>query len=405
MFKLLQKLITEFIALESAGGILLVVMAVLALIIENSPLQSVYEVFLNTHISFSLGGLGFNKSILHWINDGLMVLFFFLVGMEIKRELLVGELSSKERALLPLIAAIGGMAIPAAIYIAFNWNHPESLNGWAIPAATDIAFALGMVALLGRRVPTSIKVFLTALAILDDVGAILIIAIFYTKNINFSALIFAAVCVALLFFLNWRGITKMYLYYFLGILLWIAVLKSGVHATVAGVVLALSIPLTDPNNPDYSPLRKIEDHILPWTAFVILPIFAFANAGISFSGLKISDLLHPIPLGIAFGLFFGKQIGVFLTSWIAVKLKLAKLPEGANGYHLYGVSILCGIGFTMSLFIGALAFYENQHFILFLKIGVFAGSIVSGVMGYLVLYLTSIRSKQNQLLDSSKRLG
>jgi NhaA family Na+:H+ antiporter len=324
-------------------------------------------------------------SLLHWINDGLMAIYFLLVGLEIKRELLAGELSSVKRAALPAIAALGGMVVPALIYLAFNWNTPATLRGWAIPAATDIAFALGVVALLGSRVPTSLKVFLTALAILDDLGAILIIAVFYTADLSLAALGLAATGLAVLFAFNRFGVRHLAAYLAVGMLVWCAVLASGIHATLAGVAVALAIPLrTEGATDERAPLHRLEHGLHPWVAYGILPIFGLANAGLSLGGLSLAAFLTPVPLGIAAGLFFGKQIGVMAASWWAVRRGWAQWPEGASAWQIYGVALLCGIGFTMSLFIGGLAFaseaLQDQ-----VKLGVFSGSLAAAVAGFIVL--------------------
>ncbi|MCW5588036.1 MAG: Na+/H+ antiporter NhaA [Legionellales bacterium] len=392
--KSIREAVSRFIRLESAGGILLFVMAVLAIIIENSPWKLSYNLILETPLGFNLGSFIFTKSLQHWINDGLMVIFFLLVGLEIKREFLIGELSTFNKAILPGIAAVGGMVVPALIYTALNHDHPgNAMRGWAIPTATDIAFALGVLSVLGKRIPPSIKIFLTALAILDDLGAILIIAIFYTDKIYFLALGIAAICLLILFLLNRYRIMTLTPYLLVGIILWIAVLKSGVHATLAGVALAMAIPLRDPHDHEVSPLDNLEHTILPWVAFFIMPLFAFANAGVSLAGVHAESLLHSISLGITLGLFIGKQIGVFGLSWLFIKLGIAQKPKNATFLQLYGASLLCGIGFTMSLFIGGLAFGNYQEYITLVRIGVFSGSILSGVVGYLILYFFS-RSRQ-----------
>jgi NhaA family Na+:H+ antiporter len=369
----------KFLNSEAAGGIVLMSAAALALLVANSPWAATY--FKALHAPFA--GL----DLLHWINDGLMAVFFLFVGLEIKREMLDGQLSTWSRRALPGIAALGGMIVPALIYVAFNRSDPALLRGWAIPAATDIAFALGVLALLGRRVPVSLKVFLAALAIIDDLGAVVIIAIFYTADLNLLALGAAAVLLALLIALNRLRVRRLSPYLLLGLPLWGAVLLSGVHATIAGVLLALVIPLkVSPARPDSaeSPLHRLEHALAPWVAFMVVPIFGFANAGVSFAGLSPSVLLSSVPLGIAAGLFVGKQIGVFGFSWLAIRVGWADLPAHASWRHLYGVSLLCGIGFTMSLFIGLLAFpsAEVQDAV---KIGVLAGSLLSGLAGWLIL--------------------
>lgn len=382
----LESYITGFFRLESAGGILLVVTAVLALVFANTPLHIWYALFLDTPVEIRIGAFQIAKPLLLWINDGLMAVFFFLIGLELKRELVEGELSDWRNVLLPGIGALGGMAIPALIYVWFNKGNPDNLEGWAIPTATDIAFALGILSLLGSRVPVALKIFLTSLAIFDDVGAILIIAIFYTAKISLLSIVVVAVCVGILSFLNWRHVSSKSLYMMTGAIMWAATLKSGVHATIAGVILAMFIPIRSKENPEHSPLREIEHDLNSLVAFFILPAFAFANAGISFVGVGMQQMLHSVPLGIALGLFVGKQFGVFGFCWLAIKLGLARLPNGLSWGSLYGTAVLCGIGFTMSLFISSLAFEEtgvNQMFDE--RLGIILGSFASGIIGYLVL--------------------
>lgn len=370
---------------EAAGGIVLMAAAAIALTLDNSPLSWLYDLLLSTPVAIQIGALGIDKPLLLWINDGLMAIFFFLVGLEIKREIVEGRLSSTQKAALPLMAAIGGMLVPALIYIALNQGDPEALKGWAIPAATDIAFALGVLALLGSRVPVALKIFLLALAIIDDLGAIIIIALFYTSELSLSVLAIAAVGVSVLAYLNYRGVTRTSAYLVTGLIIWICVLKSGVHATLAGVVIALFIPLNVKGGEDEpSPLKQIEHGLAPWVAFGIMPIFAFANAGVSLQGLSFNDLFSGIPLGIAAGLFLGKQLGIMAFVWAAVKLGISRLPDGCTWLQVYGVSVLAGIGFTMSLFIGTLAFSDPEHAAA-IRIGVLTGSILSAVVGYLVL--------------------
>lgn len=371
-----------FLKSEAAGGVLLMVSAALALIIANSPVAPLYFAALGSYVA----GL----SILHWINDALMAVFFLLVGLEIKREFLEGQLSSWSRRALPGIAALGGMVVPALIYLALTRGDPVAMRGWAIPAATDIAFALGVLALLGSRVPVSLKIFLTALAIIDDLGAVVIIALFYTSNLSLPMLGLAGACIVGLLVLNRLHVTKLWAYLALGALLWFFVLKSGVHATLAGVALALTIPIgdgSDSDEPEHSPLHTLEHWLHPYVAFLIVPIFGFANAGVSFAGMTPASALAPVPLGIALGLFVGKQIGVFGFSWLAVKAGLAAMPAQANYAQLYGVALLCGIGFTMSLFIGALAFPGHPELGDATKIGVLLGSVVSALLGAAVLRL------------------
>lgn len=372
-----------FMESGAAAGVLLVFSAALALIIANSALGVVYFTILEAKVA----GL----SVLHWINDALMAVFFLVVGLEIKREFIEGQLATWSRRALPALAALGGMIAPALIYVALARSDAEALRGWAIPAATDIAFALGVLAILGSRVPVSLKIFLTALAILDDLGAILIIALFYSGNLSLPMLAGAGACLAMLIALNLRGVRLLPLYLAIGAVLWFFVLKSGIHATLAGVALALTIPLggrgTESDEPEHSPLHTLEHKLHPWSSYFIVPVFGFANAGVSIAGMSPSLLLTPVPLGIVLGLFLGKQIGVFGFAWLAVRLGLGTMPAKATWAQLYGVSLLCGIGFTMSLFIGALAFAGNATLNDATKIGVLAGSALSAVIGYVVLHL------------------
>jgi Na+:H+ antiporter, NhaA family len=369
---------------QAAGGIVLMLAAVLALGLDNSPLAWAYDALLKTPVVVQIGALEVNKPLLLWINDGLMAIFFFLVGLEIKREVIEGRLSNMRQAGLPVLAAIGGMVVPALIFIGLNVDDPTALKGWAIPAATDIAFALGVLALLGPRVPPALKVFLLALAIIDDLGAIIIIALFYTSQLSLSVLGIAAVGIAVLAYMNYRNVTRVVPYLLVGLVVWVCVLKSGVHATLAGVAVALFIPLRATNDEGHSPLKEMEHGLAPWVAFGIMPIFAFANAGVSLQGLALSDLLAGIPLGIALGLFVGKQLGIMAFVWVGVKLGIARLPDGVSWMQVYGVSLLAGIGFTMSLFIGTLAFSDPEHAAA-VRIGVLAGSILSAIVGALVL--------------------
>jgi len=362
---------------EAASGVVLMLTALLAIIVANSPMAVDYFALWN----IKLLGL----SLLHWVNDGLMAIFFLLVGLEIKREVLEGELAARPKRILPGFAALGGMVVPALIYLAFNASHPQTLAGWAIPSATDIAFALGILSLLGRRVPVSLKVFLTALAILDDLGAVLIIAAFYTQNLVFEMLGFAALVCLFLFMLNRWRVRYLSPYLLAGALLWFLVLKSGIHATLAGVILAMFVPLRVGGFADASPLHKLEHGLHKAVAFIVLPIFGFANAGISFAGLSFAALAQPVPLGIMVGLFVGKQLGVFASAALAIKLKWAEMPAGVNWLQLYGLSVLCGIGFTMSLFIGLLAFPTSPELVDDVKLGVFAGSALSGLLGFAIL--------------------
>jgi Na+:H+ antiporter, NhaA family len=373
---------------EAAGGLVLMAAALTALLMDNSPLSWLYSLFLDTPVGVRVGPLSLDKPLLLWINDGLMAVFFFLVGLEIKRELLRGELSSVAQATLPALAAAGGMVAPALIYVAFNAGDPVGLKGWAIPAATDIAFAVGVLALLGNRVPSSLKIFLLALAILDDLGAILIIAVFYTDHLSILSLALAGIGIAVLWTLNRRGITRLAPYLLTGVVIWICVLKSGVHATLAGVVVAFAIPLASRNEGEPTLLEQLEESLHPWIAFGVLPLFAFANAGVSLQGLSFAKSLEPVPLGIALGLFIGKPVGIFGISWLAIKSGLATRPEGASWAHLLGVGLLGGIGFTMSLFIGTLAFDEVDKAAQ-LRLGVLAGSLLSATAGYVLLRLSA----------------
>ena len=377
----------NFLKLEASGGIVLVIAAALAIIAANSPLAGLYSLFIDLPVEIRIGPLHIAKPLLLWINDGFMAIFFFLIGLELKREVLDGELSDARKIVLPAFGAVGGMAVPAAIYAAFNWSDAVALKGWAIPAATDIAFALGVLALLGSRVPLSLRVFLVTIAIFDDVGAIAIIALFYTSDLSLSALAVALALMVPLLVLNRRGVTANAPYLLLGIVIWVSLLKSGVHATLAGIALALFIPMRDPKQPERSPLRTLEHDLHTAVAFGILPLFAFANAGISLADASLEYLSHPVPLGIAAGLFVGKQLGIFAACWLGVMLGLARRPEGVSWPALYGTALLCGIGFTMSLFIGTLAFEETGVNQLFdERLGIIAGSILSGVAGYLVLH-------------------
>ena len=377
-----------FFKLEAASGLLLLISAIIALIISNSNFSSLYFEILESYFFVGINNFGIELSVLHWINDALMAIFFFFVTLEIKREFLQGELSNRKQALLPIIAAIGGMLVPALLYIYINFQNSETLNGWAIPSATDIAFSLGVLSLLGSRVPISLKVFLTALAIIDDLGAIVIIAFFYSGDLDIYYLALLLITFFVLFILNKANIEKIFPYLILGLVLWFFTHASGIHATISGVLLAIAIPHRKKEK-DFSLLLKIEHSISPYVAFGIMPLFALANAGVSLNGINLNSLLSPVPLGILLGLFLGKQIGVFLFSIISIKLKIAKMPNNSNWLSLYGVGILTGIGFTMSLFIGNLAFVENTQYISGVKIGVLAGSLLSTLFGYfLLLYAT-----------------
>ena len=377
-----------FFKLEAASGLLLLISAVIALIVSNSSFSSTYFEILQSYFFIGVNNIGIKMSLLHWVNDALMAVFFFFVTLEIKREFLQGELSNPKQALLPIIAAIGGMLVPALIYVYINFQTSETLRGWAIPSATDIAFSLGVLSLLGSRVPISLKVFLTALAIIDDLGAIVIIAFFYTGDLSVKYLSLLLLTFICLIFLNKFNVRKYIPYLLLGLILWFFTHGSGVHATISGVLLATVIPHKKKEK-DFSLLIKIEHGISPYVAFGIMPLFAFANAGVSLEGVNFNSLLSPVPLGILLGLFFGKQIGVLLFSLVSIKLKIAQMPNNANWLNFYGVGVLTGIGFTMSLFIGNLAFMENTQYIDGVKIGVLSGSLLSTIFGYFLLLITS----------------
>ncbi len=379
--------IKAFFQFEAAGGIVLALAAIAAMIIANSPLNLWYESFIHAPVAIQIGDFAIAKDAHHWINDGLMAIFFFLVGLELKREVLIGELSNVKQIILPAGAALGGMVFPAIVYILFNINNPEYWKGWAIPAATDIAFALGILSLLGSRVPNSLKVFLVSIAIFDDIGAILIIALFYTNDLSLGSLAFAGLCLPFLYILNRRNVTSITPYILIGVIMWIAVLKSGIHATLAGVVLALFIPMFDRTDPEHSPVEELEHDLHNTVAFGILPLFAFANAGISLKGAGFAELFHSVPLGIAAGLFIGKQLGVMIMCWLIFKLGLSSMPKGMNFKQIYGAALLCGVGFTMSLFIGGLAF-GNATPLFDDRLGIIMGSIVSGIAGYMMLKAT-----------------
>jgi NhaA family Na+:H+ antiporter len=377
--------IREFLRLESASGILLLIATVLAMIAENSAAQPLYGALLGTPVEVRVGNLEIAKPLLLWVNDGLMAAFFFLVGLELKREILQGELSDRAQITLPVVAAIGGMLVPSLIYVGINLDNPSGLNGWAIPSATDIAFALGVLSLLGDRVPSALKLYLMTLAIIDDVGAIAIIALFYTHDLSHTSLIIAAAAFGVLYLMNRRGILSIAPYLAVGLILWVAVLKSGVHATLAGILLAFFIPLKT-DQPGLSPLEKLEHDLHPTVAYGILPVFAFMNTGISLDGLSLDSFTESVPLGIALGLFIGKQLGVFGFSWLTIKLGFARLPENSNWFALYGISLLCGIGFTMSLFISSLAFDKSgMDTLVDDRLGILTGSLLSAVIGYWVL--------------------
>jgi NhaA family Na+:H+ antiporter len=378
----------QFLKLESAGGIALCLAAAIALVLANSSLEALYARLLELPIAIRVGGLEIDKPLLLWVNDGLMAVFFMLVGVEVKREAVEGELSRGSRAVLPAIAALGGMAGPALVYLACNWGDAAALRGWGIPTATDIAFALAVLALLGPRVPASLKIFLLALAIIDDLGAIIIIAVFYTAELSLIALLLGGFGVATLVLLNLGGVSRRAAYTLIGIFIWVCVLKSGIHATLAGVITGLAVPLRAADGS--SPARDLEHDLHPWVAFGVLPVFAFANAGVGLAGVAPSDLLQPVQFGTELGLLVGKQVGVIGSIWLATRIGLAKLPEGADWLQLYGVALLTGIGFTMSLFIGTLAFpadaYDTD-----VRAAVLLASLISAICGYLVLRIGSRR--------------
>ena len=387
MIQKITKGFISFFKLEAASGIVLLFAAIIALIISNSELSDLYFSTLDKYLFIGINNFGLKLSVLHWINDALMAIFFFFVTLEIKREFLQGELSNIKQALLPIIAAVGGMVVPALIYVFINLGDGETLKGWAIPSATDIAFSLGVLSLLGSRVPISLKVFLTALAIIDDLGAIVIIALFYSGDLSFKYLSLMLLAFIVLLVINKFNIKKFLPYLIVGIFLWDFTHNSGIHATIAGVLLAMTIPHRKKDK-DFSLLIKVEHAISPYVAFGIMPIFAFANAGVSLEGLSLSSLLDKVPLGIVLGLFVGKQLGVFVFSYASIKLKIAQMPSNTSWYNFYGVGVLTGIGFTMSLFVGNLAFAENLQYMDGVKIGVLTGSLLSTLFGYFLILLT-----------------
>ena len=387
MIQKITKGFTSFFKLEAASGIVLLFAAVIALFISNSELSILYFSTLERYLFIGINNFGLKLSVLHWINDALMAIFFFFVTLEIKREFLQGELSNIKQALLPIIAAVGGMVVPALIYVFINLGDGETLKGWAIPSATDIAFSLGVLSLLGKRVPLSLKVFLTALAIIDDLGAIVIIALFYSGDLSIKYLSLMLLAFIILLVINKFNVKKFLPYLIVGIFLWDFTHNSGIHATIAGVLLAMTIPHRKKDK-DFSLLIKVEHAISPYVAFGIMPIFAFANAGVSLEGLSFSSLLDKVPLGIVLGLFVGKQLGVFVFSFISIKLKIAQMPSSTSWYNFYGVGVLTGIGFTMSLFVGNLAFAESMQYMDGVKIGVLTGSLLSTLFGYFLILLT-----------------
>ncbi|MDB6371976.1 Na+/H+ antiporter NhaA [Photorhabdus bodei] len=385
-------IIRQFLKLEAAGGLLLIIAAIIALIMANSPLQGIYQQFLNISMVVQFAALEINKPLLLWINDGLMAVFFLIVGLEVKRELLEGSLAGRDKAIFPVIAAIGGMIAPALIYLLFNGNDEFTRQGWAIPAATDIAFALGVMALLSKRVPIELKVFLLALAIIDDLGVIVIIALFYTKTVSLVALGLSAAMIVLLVWMNWRGVEKTSAYLAVGTILWVCILKSGVHATLAGVIVGFLIPLRGQNG--HSPSELLEHGLHPWVAYLILPLFAFANAGVALNGVTLNGLTDILPLGIAVALFLGKPLGIFLFSYISIKIGFAKLPQQINLKQIFAVSVLCGIGFTMSIFISGLAFEgADESFSVYSRLGILMGSTIAAFMGYGLLRMVLPKKK------------
>ncbi|WP_411705367.1 Na+/H+ antiporter NhaA [Edaphovirga cremea] len=380
----MNNLIRQFLRMEASGGIVLIIAAIIALFMANTSLNGFYHSILDLPVSLKIAALDISKPLLLWINDGFMALFFLIVGLEVKRELLDGSLAGREKAVFPAVAALGGMIAPALIFLLFNGGDEVARHGWAIPAATDIAFAVGVLALLGQRVPLSLKVFLLALAIIDDLGAIVIIALFYTAQVSMTALGMAAAAIVLLAYMNWRGVSRISLYILVGIFLWVCVLKSGVHATLAGVILGFFIPLNRTEH--HSPSRKLEHGLHPWVSWLILPLFAFANAGIDLRTASVEGLTSMVPLGIAAGLMFGKPLGITLFCWLSVKLRLAALPTGVTFKQIMATSVLCGIGFTMSIFIASLAFeHADPELIVYSKVGILGGSILSAIAGYFLL--------------------
>ncbi|MBE8596624.1 Na+/H+ antiporter NhaA [Xenorhabdus sp. BG5] len=385
-------IIRQFLKLEAAGGIILIIAAIIALVMANTPLQGIYHQFLNLPVAVRFAALEINKPLLLWINDGLMAVFFLIVGLEVKRELMEGSLAGRDKAIFPAIAALGGMLAPAFIYMLFNGSDEITQQGWAIPCATDIAFALGVMALLGKRVPTALKVFLLALAIIDDLGVIIIIALFYTKTVSLAALGLATAMIGLLVWMNWKGMTKTSAYLMVGAVLWVCILKSGVHATLAGVIVGFLIPLRDKKGE--SPSETLEHELHSWVAYLILPLFAFANAGVSLQGVTLDGLTSILPIGIALGLFIGKPLGIFLFSWISVKLGIAKLPEKIGMRQIFAVSVLCGIGFTMSIFISGLAFEGlDDAFSTYSRLGILMSSTIAAVAGYGLLTILLPKKK------------
>ncbi|GAB1438266.1 Na+/H+ antiporter NhaA [Providencia sp.] len=387
-------IIRKFLRLEAAGGLLLIIAAIVALIMANSPLQGAYQQFLDVPVSIKISEFGLDKPLILWINDFLMAIFFLVVGLEVKRELREGSLAGRDKAIFPAIAALGGMIAPALIYLLFNGGDSVTQQGWAIPAATDIAFALGVMALLGKRVPTELKVFLLALAIIDDLGVIVIIAFFYTSSVSLVALGLSALCIVALCMMNWRKVENTAAYLAIGLILWVCILKSGVHATLAGVIVGFLIPLRGTNQT--KPSEELEHVLHPWVVYLILPIFAFANSGVQLQGVTLDGLLTSLPLGVAAGLIFGKPIGIFLFSWVSVKLGFAKLPESINLKQVFAVSVLCGIGFTMSIFITGLAFDGlDEVYSTYSRLGILIGSTLAAFLGYFMLRVVLPKQKES----------
>jgi len=395
---MLQNNLKEFLKLEASGSLLLIIAAALAMILQNSPLADVYQSFLDTPVAIQVGALEIAKPLFLWVNDGLMAVFFFMIGMEVKREIVIGELSNPRQIVLPLIGGIGGIALPALIYFVVTQGDDVAMQGWAIPTATDIAFALGILALVGSRVPAALKLLLMSIAIIDDIGAIVIIALFYTNELSATSLAVAAAAIGVLGLLKIRGVTEVMPYIVVGIVLWVAVLKSGVHATLAGVILGFFIPLqaTDPDGEQHYPLDRLVHELHPIVAFGILPLFAFANAGINFEGMSIDSLFTGIPLAIMLGLFLGKQLGVFAFIWLAIRIGLSELPKDTSWGQIYGVAILCGVGFTMSLFIGSLAFEESGlGYSRPDRLGIIVGSLIAGLVGFIVLRIATVPNSRS----------
>lgn len=384
-----NRVLLRFSSLIHAGsgsGLLLILTAALAMVLANTPLSIYYDLIITTPVHIRIGPLEIAKPLLLWVNDGLMASFFFLVGLELKREILIGELSDRSKVILPALGALGGMLVPSLIYVAVNFKDPVAMRGWAIPAATDIAFALGILSLLGSRVPVSLKVLLTSLAVFDDIGAIIIIALFYTESISLVALAVVVCCINILFFMNRKGQENISMYVFVGSIMWVALLKSGVHATLAGVLLAMFIPMHSRKDPKSSPLMEIEHDLHSAVNYFVLPIFAFCNSGITFANVPLDFFTHGVPVGIALGLFFGKQAGIFSFISLGIKLRIATMPKGMTWNSLYGMATLCGIGFTMSLFIGSLAFDQNSSQMVFdERLGIILGSLASGIVGFVIL--------------------